>query len=135
MGRRLLCRGLSEGADEWKCHYYLRLHPPHRTQRLLVHQSAGVARGEPYRRHAGWLERQSRLSAFPDRYSLRHGADTSQFSSAAQKRYELHRRGDLGGECGPPFGLFAILAPGFDLKTLIELRGGEGLPRVEARFE
>src|SRR6516225_11776507 len=52
-----------------------------------------------------------------------------------QQRDEAGGRRNIGGERPAAFRLFGILAPGFDLKTLVELRGGKSLLRIDAPLE
>jgi hypothetical protein len=45
------------------------------------------------------------------------------------------RRFNVRGECLTALGLFGILAPGLNLKALVELRGGEGLAGIDLSCE
>src|SRR6266478_3101292 len=54
--------------------------------------------------------------------------------SAAQQCDETYRRFNVRGEGRTALGLFEILAPGLDLKTFVELRGGKGGGSIEAPF-
>ena len=53
----------------------------------------------------------------------------------AQQRQKPRRRSDIFGEGCPTLGLLRILAPGFDLKAFVELRGREGLGCIETALD
>ena len=55
--------------------------------------------------------------------------------SGVQQRQKPRRGGDVGGERRGGGGLLGILAPGLDLKAFVELRGGEGLGRIETALD